>query len=242
MSFEIIPAIDLLDSKVVRLFKGKYSEETVFSDDPVKVAKNWEQDGAQRIHLVDLNGAREGSIYHLEIIKKIAESTSIPIQVGGGIRSLSNVEELLDAGVDRVILGSIIIKDRNTAIRAISEYGDSVICGIDSLNGQILIQGWEENSNIESLELARELVSVGATRFIHTDISRDGTLEGPNINSMKEFSGIIGDIPLIASGGIGSLDDIRNISSINIEGVIVGRALYTGDVKLPDALRIGNSN
>ena len=236
MPIQIIPAIDLRDGKAVRLYQGDYAQETVFDDDPVAVAQRWEGQGASRIHVVDLDGAREGHPVQVETVVAIAHAVQVPIQVGGGFRTLDDVASLLDKGVDRVVLGTIAIEDPALLEEACRRHGEAVVVGIDARDGLVAVRGWREGSEIGALDLARELVARGVHRFVHTDIARDGTLEGPNLFAMEAFAGAVAPVPVIASGGVSKIDDIRDLAYTRVEGVIIGRALYTGDVSLPEAL------
>ena len=230
IDFELIPAIDLLDSKVVRLYQGDYSSQTVFSSDPVDTAKKWETMGAERIHIVDLNGAREGSIHHLRVIDEIVNQVSVPIQLGGGLRTLEAIQEVLNLGVQRVVIGSVIVADPTIAFDAISTFGDRIICGLDAKNGSIMVEGWEKESTSDVFSISKELTSRGARRFVYTDISRDGTMAGPNIDELSKF--IVASSPsnVIASGGVSSIEDVVDLSVMGLEGVIIGKSLYSGAI------------
>ena len=230
IDFEIFPAIDLLDGSVVRLYQGDYGRETIFSTDPVDTAKKWEDLGASRIHIVDLNGAREGSLHHINVIDKMVNKLSIPVQLGGGLRTMESVNEVLNLGVQRVILGSVILADPDLISEAITRFGDSIICGLDAKNGFIMVQGWEKASNSDVFEVAEKLSSIGAQRFIYTDISRDGTMEGPNIDSLSTFLAFSSPSRVIASGGVSSIKDVLKLSTMGLEGVIIGKSLYSGAI------------
>lgn len=236
MPLEIIPAIDLRDGKAVRLYQGDYAQETVFDDDPVAVARRWEEQGASRIHVVDLDGARAGSPAQSAIVGAIAKAVGVPVQTGGGIRTLDDVSTLLALGIERVVLGTIAVENPDLVTDACRRHGEAIVIGIDARDGRVAVRGWREGSSINAIELARELIEGGAKRFIHTDIARDGTLEGPNLAAMEAFARAVAPVPAVASGGVSSVDDIRALASTGVEGVIVGRALYTGAVSLSEAL------
>jgi len=237
---EIIPAIDLRGGKCVRLYQGDYEKETVFSDDPVSVALRWQSEGAKRLHLVDLDGAARGELCNLDAIERIAAAVEIPVQVGGGVRSLETIEQLLDLGVGRAILGTVAVEDPGLVEEACQRLGEQIIIGIDARGGRVATRGWLEQSTITAGELAARMVGLGARRFIYTDISRDGTLTSPNFEAVAELLSQV-SVPVIAAGGISSVEHLTRLAALGVEGAIVGRAIYTGDVKLAEAIRvIGN--
>jgi len=237
---EIIPAIDLRGGKCVRLYQGDYEKETVFSDDPVSVALRWQSEGAKRLHLVDLDGAARGELCNLDAIEKIAAAVEIPVQVGGGVRSLETIEQLLDLGVGRAILGTVAVEDPGLVEEACQRLGEQIIIGIDARDGWVATRGWLQQSTITAGELAARMVGLGARRFIYTDISRDGTLTSPNFEAVAELLSQV-SVPVIAAGGISSVEHLTRLAALGAEGAIVGRAIYTGDVKLAEAIRvIGN--
>ncbi len=239
MSFTVYPAIDIRGGKCVRLLQGDYKQETVYGD-PLEMAKKWESEGARWLHVVDLDGAKEGTQVNRELIIKMAQAVGIPVQVGGGLRTMEAVSDLLQGGVSRVIIGTAAIKDRDFTERVLAQYGDQVAIGIDARNGYVATHGWLETSEVKAEELARELAAKGAGTFIYTDISRDGTLQGPNVEGNVNLAREAG-VNVIASGGVSNLDDIKKLASFSgegISGVIVGKALYTGNVSLKDALSL----
>ncbi len=233
---EIIPAIDLRNGKCVRLYQGDYEKETVFSDDPVSVALRWQSEGAKRLHLVDLDGAARGELCNLDAIEKIATAVEIPVQVGGGVRSLETVEQLLGLGVGRAILGTVAVEDPGLAEEACQRFGEQIIIGIDARDGRVATRGWLQQSKVTAGELAARMVGLGARRFIYTDISRDGTLTSPNFEAVAEFLSQV-SVPVIAAGGISSVEHLTRLAALGAEGAIVGRAIYTGDVKLAEAVK-----
>ncbi|NTV29957.1 MAG: 1-(5-phosphoribosyl)-5-[(5-phosphoribosylamino)methylideneamino]imidazole-4-carboxamide isomerase [Candidatus Omnitrophica bacterium] len=236
----IIPAIDIKDGKVVRLFKGQFDQITEYGADPVEMARYWEALGAQYLHVVDLDGARDGKSANREIIKRIAKTVQIPVETGGGIRSREAVEELLNAGIDRVILGTRVVEDREFVRCLLRSWNASLAVSLDCLNGFVAQRGWVETSGIKGLDLARDLADMGLKYIVYTDISRDGTLAGPDIDGLKEVLAV-GDLQVIASGGIKDVEDIkllRGLKSDNLYGVITGKALYEGTLSLEEALKV----
>ena len=235
---EIIPAIDLLNGKCVRLNQGNYNEVTKFNSDPVKQAQIWEKQGAKRLHLVDLDGAKTGEPINDQTIKEIKKSISIPIQLGGGIRNIERAKELLDIGIDRIILGTIAIENPELVSVLSKEYPKRIAVGIDAKEGMVATRGWLKRSEITSLELAKQLNELELAAIISTDISTDGTLEGPNLQALREIAEISIN-PVIASGGIGSINDLISLIDLEhegIEAIIVGRALYDGSIDLREAI------
>ena len=235
---KIIPAIDLMNGKCVRLNQGDYNEVTKFNSDPVKQAQIWENQGAERLHLVDLDGAKAGEPINDQTIKKIKKSISIPIQLGGGIRNVDRVKELFDIGIDIIILGTIAVENPELVKVLSQEYPKRIAVGIDSKKGMVATRGWIKQSKITSLELAKRLNDLELAAIISTDISTDGTLRGPNVQALREIAEISIN-PVIASGGIGSIADLISISDLEnegIEAIIVGRALYDGSISLKEAL------
>lgn len=236
---EVIPAIDLLDSKCVRLYQGDYNRAAQFSDRPTEVARNWEAQGATRIHVVDLDGAKQGKLVNLEAIEAIAGAVSIPIQVGGGLRDRTAVAQLLNLGVERIILGTVAVERPDLVTELCQEFPERIVVGIDARNGKVATKGWLETSEIAATELAQRMANQGIAAIIYTDIQRDGTLSGPNLTALKELTAAI-DIPVIASGGVSSLTDLLSLlalEAMGVKGAIVGRALYTGDIDLKEALQ-----
>ncbi len=235
---KIIPAIDLLNGKCVRLHQGNYNEITKFNSDPVRQAQTWEKQGAKRLHLVDLDGAKIGEPINDQTIKEIKKSINIPIQLGGGIRNVNRAKELFDLGIDRIILGTIAIEKPEIVKTLSEEYPKRVAVSIDAKEGMVATRGWLKQSEITSLELAKRLNDLELAAIISTDISTDGTLKGPNVHALREIAETSIN-PVIASGGIGSTADLISLASIEhkgIEAIIVGRALYDGSIDLKEAL------
>jgi phosphoribosylformimino-5-aminoimidazole carboxamide ribotide isomerase len=240
---EVIPAIDLLDGKCVRLYQGDYDRASVFNDNPVEVARNWVEQGATRLHVVDLDGAKEGKTVNLAAIEAIATAISIPVQVGGGLRDRTSVARLLNSGVQRAILGTVAVEQPQLVTELCSEFPQQIVVGIDARNGKVATRGWLETSEVAATELAQRMAQQGVAAIIYTDIHRDGTMSGPNFDALRELAQAI-EIPIIASGGVSSLTDLLSLlslESLGVTGVIVGRAIYTGEVNLREAIQaIGN--
>lgn len=236
---EVIPAIDLLGGKCVRLYQGDYDRSEVFNENPVEVAKSWAEQGATRLHVVDLDGAKEGRSINLDAIEAIVRAISIPVQVGGGLRDRNSISQLLNLGVDRAIVGTVAVEQPELVKQLTQEFPGKIVVGIDARNGKVAIKGWLETSEVAATELAQQMAKMGAAAIIYTDIHRDGTLTGPNLDALRELAEAI-DIPVIASGGVSSLRDLLNLLAIEplgVTGAIVGRAIYTGDVNLAEAVR-----
>lgn len=231
----ILPAIDLQDGRCVRLMQGDFAQVTQFSDDPAAVARRWQAEGAEWLHVVDLDGARHGTPQNRESIRQIREAVAIPIEVGGGLRALKDVAALLDLGIERVILGTAALKDRAFLRACLERWGERIAIGLDARNGLVATDGWLETSTVPALTLAQELAAEGVARLIATDTQRDGALSGPNLDALAALLAVV-KRPIIASGGVASLDDLQQLAALGVEGAIIGRALYTGAVRLPEAL------
>ena len=232
---EIIPAIDLRGGRCVRLYKGDFSQETFFSDDPINVALKWQSLGAPRLHIVDLDGARSGQPANYEVIKNIAQAVSVPIQVGGGIRQLSMVEKLLKSEVDRVILGTSAVENPEMVVEAIKKYGTSIAVGIDARDGYLSTCGWQQDTDHKALDFAQSIIKLGVKRLIYTDINRDGTLTEPNFSAIFELINSV-KVPVVASGGVTTLDHLKMLRRLGAEGAIIGKALYTQDINLKQVI------
>jgi phosphoribosylformimino-5-aminoimidazole carboxamide ribotide isomerase len=233
----IIPAIDILEGKCVRLRQGRFDEVSVFSEDPGTMARHWVKAGAKLLHVVDLAGARDGHpqcLDHLRVISQIG----VPVQIGGGLRTLEDIEAALEAGAARVVIGSRLVNDLDFAKEVFRNFGDRIVAGIDARGGVVAIHGWQDldPERTSALALAQQMENLGAKRIIYTDIARDGMLAGPNILSLKEMLAAV-KIPVIASGGVTTLEDVRQLKITTVEGCIVGRALYTKDLELEAAIR-----
>ncbi|MBF2063813.1 MAG: 1-(5-phosphoribosyl)-5-[(5-phosphoribosylamino)methylideneamino]imidazole-4-carboxamide isomerase [Calothrix sp. C42_A2020_038] len=236
---EVIPAIDLLEARCVRLYQGDYAQSQVFNSNPVEVAKQWQDQGATRLHLVDLDGAKQGKPVNLEVIEAIIQAVSIPVEVGGGLRDFNSVKQLFDLGVQWAILGTVAVEAPQLVQTLSQQYPGQIIVGIDARNGKVATRGWLETSEIEATQLAHNMQEFGASSIIYTDIHRDGTLSGPNLEALRELANKI-SIPIIASGGVSSITDLLSLLALEPQGVtgaIVGRAIYTGDLNLREAIR-----
>jgi phosphoribosylformimino-5-aminoimidazole carboxamide ribotide isomerase len=233
---EIIPAIDLRNGKCVRLYQGDYEKETVFSKDPVSVALRWQSEGARRLHIVDLDGAAKGKTYNLEAIEDIIAAIDIPIQVGGGIRSIETIEQLLNIGVERTILGTVAVEKPDLVQEACRRFAEQIIVSIDAKDRLVATRGWLQETKVSASELAAKMVKLGVKRFIYTDINRDGTLTSPNFEAISELLSQV-DVPVIAAGGISSVYHLTRLAKLGVEGAIVGKAIYTGDIILADAFK-----
>ena len=232
---EVIPAVDIKGGRCVRLVRGNFRRETVYSDNPVEVARRWESLGARRLHVVDLDGAVAGEPVNLPVIEDIRRTVSVPIQLGGGIRTLETIQRLLDMGIERVILGTVAVVNPDLAAEACRRYGERIAVSIDAGKGVVWIKGWKERSGLRAAEMARRMAGLGVQRLIYTDISRDGTLTEPHFAAIKELVSQTA-LPVIASGGVAAIADLLRLAEIGVEGTIVGKALYTGNVDLAQAL------
>ena len=233
---EVIPAIDLRGGRCVRLHQGDFAQETVFSDDPVAMARQWQQQGGPRLHLVDLDGAATGEPAHLDVISAIVAALDIPVQVGGGIRAAGTARAWLEAGVDRVVIGTAAVRNPEMVQEVCRAHGSGrVVVAVDARDGIVAVQGWQEASEVSALELAHRMAALGVSRLLYTDIARDGTLSGPDLDTNARLVRETG-MTVLASGGVSSVEDIRRLAPTGVEGVIVGRALYTGAVALPEAI------
>ncbi|BAW97075.1 phosphorybosilformimino-5-amino-phosphorybosil-4-imidazolecarboxamideisomerase [[Synechococcus] sp. NIES-970] len=236
---EVIPAIDLLGGQCVRLYQGDYQQAQVFNNDPVQVAKTWAAQGATRLHVVDLDGAKQGESVNLGVIQKIAAAIAIPVQVGGGLRTIASVDQLFAVGVERAILGTAAVENPELVTELCGKYPGRIAVGIDARNGKVATKGWLETSEVLATDLAQQMAIQGVAAIIYTDIHRDGTMAGPNLEALRELASTI-DIPVIASGGVSSLGDLINLvalESLGVTGAIVGRAIYTGDIDVAEAVK-----
>ncbi|MDD6381842.1 1-(5-phosphoribosyl)-5-[(5-phosphoribosylamino)methylideneamino]imidazole-4-carboxamide isomerase [Mitsuokella sp.] len=236
----IFPAIDIRGGKCVRLLKGDFKQETVFSDRPEEMAKKWQAQGAEFLHLVDLDGALAGESRNLETVRAILAAVDIPVELGGGIRTMKNIDDVLSLGVRRVILGSVAVRDPGLVKEACARYGDRIVVGIDAKDGIVAVDGWGVSGDVEAAALAREMKKAGVKTIIYTDISRDGTLSGVNVEATAKLARESG-VNVVASGGVKSLSDIEALKPYEkdgIEGVIVGKSIYMGTLDLAQAIEI----
>lgn len=233
----IFPAIDLYDKKAVRLYKGNYDEMTVYSNNPIEIAQDFERNGAKFIHMVDLEGAKNGTTPNIEIVKEVATKTSLFVEIGGGIRSIETVEKYLNAGVSRVILGTAAVTDEDFLKEAISKHQEKIAVGADVKDGYIAIKGWIEKSQYSLDEFLSKMQKLGVKTVICTDISKDGAMKGTNLKLYKELSEKY-SLDIVASGGVSTIDDIKALREMDLYGAIIGKAYYTGAIDLKEAIEV----
>jgi phosphoribosylformimino-5-aminoimidazole carboxamide ribotide isomerase len=234
---EVIPAVDIRGGRCVRLHQGDYDRETVFDDDPIAAAVRWASLGARRLHIVDLDGAREGQQVNADLVRTIVQTVDAAVQTGGGIRDLETVRATLESGVNRVVIGTAAVRDPELLRQAVALARDRLIVSVDAREGIVRLQGWTEGSDLDASSFVRQLASLGVERIVYTDIERDGVRGGPNF---EMYETLVADTSLavIAAGGVSSLDDLRRLSDCGVEAAIIGRALYTGEIKLTEALAV----
>ena len=233
---QLYPAIDLKDGKSVRLKQGEFKDITVYCDEPYKVAQYFEDNGASFIHLVDLDGALEGHSVNEETIKKIVSSVNIPCELGGGIRTMEDIERVLSYGINRVIIGTKAVSDPSFVEEAVKRFGsDRIVVGVDAKNGMVAIEGWEKLSDKTALSMCLSMKEMGVKNIVYTDISKDGMLMGPNVNMTQELTDKTG-MNIIASGGVSSMEDLRNLNNAGIKGAIIGKAIYENRVNVKEAV------
>lgn len=233
----IYPAIDLYGGKAVRLYKGDYKQMTVYNDDPTAVARDFREAGAERIHIVDLEGAKNGDTPNLDVVCAIKSTTGLFCEIGGGIRSMDTVRRYLDAGVDRVILGTAAVTDPDFLKSALYEYGERIAVGVDIKDGRVAIKGWLETAEDDAMSFCEKMQKLGVKTIICTDISRDGAMRGTNVELYAEMSKRF-NIDIVASGGVSSMEDITRLAALNIHGAIIGKAYYTGAIDLREAIEV----
>lgn len=233
----IFPAIDIKDNKCVRLLQGDFDKVNIYGDDPSDMAKKWEDKGSQFIHIVSLNGARGEGNVNDDSIKKILQTVNIPIQIGGGIREEKRVKELLGLGVNRVILGSMAVKNKELLKELVEKYKEKIVVSIDAKDGKVATEGWEEVSSVDSLQLCKELEEIGVKTIVYTDISKDGMMIGPNFHIYEKLSKET-NLDIIASGGVTTIDDVKKLNSMNLYGAIIGKALYENKIELKEVLSL----
>ncbi len=239
----VVPAIDLKGGKCVRLLRGEMNAETVYGEDPVAIGRRWVEQGAAYLHVVDLDGAVSGEPVNAAAIAALCRALPIPIEIGGGVRSVERAAELFGLGADRVIFGTAALAQPRVVAAACARFPGQIAVGIDARDGKVAVHGWTETSSATAIDLARQVEQLGASRLIYTDISRDGTQEGVNVPATRAVADAV-RVPVTASGGVGSLADIaavRDCGAANVDAVIVGRALYTGAVKLPEAIAVART-
>lgn len=235
----IIPAIDIIGGKAVRLYQGDYRKKEIVGNDIFDIAKGFEKNGAEYIHLVDLDGAKKGRLINKKIILNLAKELTTPIEVGGGIRNYKEVEELINHGVSRVIIGTAALEDKEFVSGIVRDFGDKIAVGVDCKKGYICTKGWLEESNVHYIEFCKSMENIGVKNIILTDISKDGTLEGTNISMVKQLKEYV-SVNIIASGGVRDYYDIRKLNDLDIYGVIIGKALYSGNIDLKKAINLCN--
>ena len=233
---EIIPAIDIRGGRCVRLVQGDYDRETVFADDPADAARRWRDAGAKRLHVVDLDGAREGRAVNAASVERIVAAVGVPVQLGGGLRDLETIGGYLEAGVERVVLGTAAVKDQALLAGALARFPGRIGVGVDARDGIVVTEGWRDSSGITASELLRRIAELGVPWVIYTDTLRDGTLTEPNFDALETLLSDRQHLRIIYSGGVSTIDHLRRLAETGIEGAIVGRALYTGDINLTEAL------
>jgi phosphoribosylformimino-5-aminoimidazole carboxamide ribotide isomerase len=237
--FAVIPAVDIRGGRCVRLYRGQADQQTVFDEDPVRVALRWEDQGASLLHVVDLDGAFEGRPVNDPVVVAITGALKIPVQVGGGIRSTETALRYIDAGVSRVVVGTAAFEDPDWLAGLAAELGERLAVGLDTRSGKVAVEGWVAAGGEGLLEAARRLEAAGVRRLIYTDVLKDGTLEGPDLAGLEALANVAG-VPVIASGGVSTVDDIKRVASfkeLGVEGIVVGMALYKGNFELRDAIR-----
>lgn len=238
MDFQVIPAVDIRGGRCVRLYQGQYDQETVFSEDPVAMALRWQNEGAPRIHVVDLDGALAGWPENLAIVRRMVEALEIPIGFGGGLRDLRAIRQVLEVGVERAILGTAAVETPDLVKHACALYGERIAVALDARNGTVMIHGWTEASGELAPDVAARMVNLGVQRLIYTDITRDGTLTEPNFDSAAQLMASVG-VPVVASGGISRAEHLVRLRNLGAEGAVVGRALYTGAIKMAELRQLG---
>lgn len=234
---KLFPAIDLFNGKAVRLYKGDYEKMTIYSENPQEIALDFYNKGAKCIHIVDLEGAKNGDTPNLETIKKIVSATDAFVEVGGGIRSIEVIKTYVDAGVDRVILGTAAVQNPEFLSEAVEKFGDKIAVGVDIKDGFVAIKGWTEKSTFTGLEFCKKMQEIGVKTIICTDISKDGAMQGTNHELYKSLKENL-NVQIIASGGVSSIDDIKRLKDLDIYGAIIGKAYYTGDIDLAEGLKV----
>ena len=234
----ILPAIDIIDGRCVRLVQGDYNQVSVYNENPAQVAKQWESMGAEFLHLVDLDGARKGTAYNDDTVKEILAAVSIPVQIGGGIRTMADIEAKLNMGITRVILGTAAVTNPEITEEAVAKFGAGVAVGVDASNGKVAISGWTSVSDLDSVDLIRKLGSIGVQTVIYTDVAKDGMMSGPNVPMYREVAAIENSPQIIAAGGVTTIDDIKDLSATGIHGAIIGKSLYLGGIDLKEAIEV----
>lgn len=237
---EVIPAIDIRGGRCVRLDQGDYGRETVFDEDPAAAAERWHALGARRLHVVDLDGAREGAPRNADAITRIIAAVAAPVQVAGGVRDVATVDDLVGVGADRVVMGTTAVKDQTVLLNALTLFREKIVVSVDARDGLVRTEGWTEGSEVRAFDLVQDLSELGVQRIVYTDIAADGMLAGPNFAGIEEMLAFVSGLPsppaVIAAGGVSSVEHVQRLASLGVEGAIVGKALYTGAIDLGEAL------
>ncbi len=232
---KIFPAIDIINKKAVRLTQGDYEKMTVFNDNPVEVAKKFEEKGAKYLHIVDLDGAKNGTLDNFNVVKEIVDETNLFVEIGGGIRDLDRIDKYIELGVDRVILGTAAVNDYEFLKTAVKEYGEKIALGIDAKDGFVAVEGWKKKTDIDSFDFCIKARDIGVKNIIYTDIAKDGAMQGTNIDAFKRLMKIEG-LNIIASGGVSSFEDIKQLRELKLDGAIIGKAIYLGAIELKEVV------
>ncbi|HKK96022.1 MAG TPA: 1-(5-phosphoribosyl)-5-[(5-phosphoribosylamino)methylideneamino]imidazole-4-carboxamide isomerase [Anaerovoracaceae bacterium] len=232
---KIFPAIDIINKKAVRLTQGDYEKMTVFNDNPVEVAKKFEEKGAKYLHIVDLDGAKNGTLDNFNVVKEIVDETNLFVEIGGGIRDLDRIDKYIELGVDRVILGTAAVNDYEFLKTAVKEYGEKIALGIDAKDGFVAVEGWKKKTDIDSFDFCIKARDIGVKNIIYTDIAKDGAMQGTNIDAFKRLMKIEG-LNIIASGGVSSYEDIKKLRELKLDGAIIGKAIYLGAIELKEVV------
>lgn len=232
---QVIPAIDIKDGAVVRLLKGDFAQKTVFSHDPVETARGWQEQGAELLHVVDLDGTERGGSRNLPVVAAVTAALNIPVQMGGGLRDLTGIRQAADAGVDRLVLGTVALEQPDLVAEVCARYPGRVVVALDARDGKVVTHGWQQESEVDMFDLAHRMVAGGVSRFLYTDVERDGTLSQPNFAATAALAQAV-SVPVIASGGVATLEHLTRLATLGVEGSIVGSALYRSAFTLPEAL------
>ena len=235
---KIYPAIDIIDGHAVRLTQGKFDKKDIYDNDPAKVAKKWEDMGAEFLHIVDLDGAKHGTAYNDQTVKNILKAVSIPVQIGGGIRTMADIKSKLDMGITRVILGTIAVTDPSVCREAVDKFGEAIVVGVDASNGKVAISGWTSVSDLDGLSMIRQLGGMGVRTIVYTDVAKDGMMSGPNVPMYREIAKLEDSPDIIAAGGVTTIDDVRALGETGISGAIIGKSLYVDGIDLKEAIEV----
>ena len=239
---KIYPAIDIIDGRCVRLMQGDYEQVSIYNENPAEIAKSFEEQKAEFLHIVDLDGARKGTAHNDEALSKILKAVSIPVQIGGGIRTMADIKSKLDMGITRVILGTAAVTNPDLTKEAVAKFGKAIAVGVDATDGKVAISGWTSVSDMDSISMIRQLKEMGVSTVIYTDISKDGMMAGANIPMYREAGQLFSDMDIIAAGGVTTIDDVRALAGTGISGAIIGKALYLDSINLQEAIEVARQN